>query len=318
MTDYPLFIDILSRFRSKEQQAETIAKLSRGKVDIIIGTHRLLQPDVKFNDLGLVIIDEEHRFGVENKEHFKRLRATVDVLTLTATPIPRTLNMALSGLREISTLTTPPTGRHPIETLVCRASPEITHKAVTRELARNGQVFFVHNRIVDIERIAEKIQSIVPGARITIAHGQMAARELESRMMQFITGQTNVLVCTNIIGSGLDIQRVNTILVNNAQDFGLSDLHQLRGRVGRYKEQAFAYFLIPPEEVIPDDAHKRLKAIEEFSELGAGFKIALRDMEIRGIGNILGKEQHGHIAAIGYHLYLQLLEQSVKKHSKRK
>lgn len=318
MANYPVFIDILSRFRSKEQQTETIKRLAEGKVDIIIGTHRLLQPDVRFNDLGLVIIDEEHRFGVENKEHFKRLRATVDVLTLTATPIPRTLNMALSGLREISTLTTPPTGRHPIETLVCRASPEIIHKAITRELARNGQVFFVHNRIVDIERVAERIQRIVPEAVITIAHGQMAARELESRMMQFIKGQANVLVCTNIIGSGLDIQRANTILVNNAHDFGLSDLHQLRGRVGRYKEQAFAYFIIPPDEVIPTDAHKRLKAIEEFSELGAGFKIALRDMEIRGIGNILGKEQHGHISAIGYHLYLQLLEQAVKKHTKRR
>ncbi|MFH1227175.1 MAG: DEAD/DEAH box helicase [Planctomycetota bacterium] len=318
LVDYPVTVDVLSRFKSKEQQNQTVRQLAAGKIDVIIGTHRLLQPDVKFKDLGLVIIDEEHRFGVENKEHFKRLRATVDVLTLTATPIPRTLNMALSGLRDISTLTTPPAGRHPIETVVCRFEPGVIKKAMTRELSRDGQVFIVHNRVADIIRLADKIQGIMPEAKITIAHGQLPPRELESRMRQFLNNETNVLVCTNIIGSGLDIQRANTILVNNAHDFGLSDLHQLRGRVGRFREQAFAYFLIPAVEVIPSDAVKRLKAIEEFSELGAGFKIALRDMEIRGIGNILGREQHGYISAIGYQLYLQLLEQAVKKHSKKK
>jgi transcription-repair coupling factor (superfamily II helicase) len=254
---------------------------------------------------------------VEHKEHFKHLRTMVDVLTLTATPIPRTLNMALSGLKGISTLTTPPLGRQAIETIVCRFSPEIISKAISRELDRQGQVFFVHNRVMDIERVAERLQAIAPGIRITIAHGQLPSKELESRMMEFITGKSNVLVCTNIIGSGVDIQRANTILINNAHDFGLSDLHQLRGRVGRYKEQAFAYFIIPPDEVIPEDAYKRLKAIEEFNELGAGFKIALRDMELRGVGNILGKEQHGHISAIGYHLYITLLEQEIRTRTKR-
>ncbi|MFA5794291.1 MAG: transcription-repair coupling factor [Candidatus Brocadiia bacterium] len=318
LADYPVTVDVLSRFKSKEQQRQAARLLAEGKIDIIIGTHRLLQPDVKFKDLGLVVIDEEHRFGVTDKEHFKRLRATVDVLTLTATPIPRTLNMALSGLRDISTLTTPPAGRHPIETVVCRFEPGTVKKAITRELSRDGQVFFVHNRVADIERLADKIRAIVPEVKIAIAHGQLAPHDLESRMRQFLENRANVLVCTNIIGSGLDIQRANTILVNNAHDFGLSDLHQLRGRVGRYREQAFAYFLIPAEQVIASDAVKRLKAIEEFSELGAGFKIALRDMEIRGIGNILGKEQHGYISAIGYQLYIQLLEQAVKKYNKRK
>ncbi|MBI4713343.1 MAG: transcription-repair coupling factor [Planctomycetes bacterium] len=312
MTTYPIVVEVLSRFKSAKEQAQTVNLLAEGKIDIIIDTHRLLQPDIKFQDLGLVVIDEEQRFGVEHKEHLKKLKATMDVLTLTATPIPRTLHMSLVGLREISTLTTSPQNRRAIETVVARFDRDIIRKAIQRELDRNGQVYFVHNRIYDIERISETLQEILPKARIIIAHGQLSGTALEERMEDFINGKADILVCTNIIESGLDIPRVNTIFINNAQWFGLADLHQLRGRVGRYKHQAFAYFLIPPEESIDDEAAKRLKAIQEFNELGAGFKIALRDIEIRGIGNILGKEQHGHIAAIGYDLYVRLLEQTVK------
>ncbi|MFH0888749.1 MAG: transcription-repair coupling factor [Planctomycetota bacterium] len=315
MADYPVNIDVISRFKTDSEQKDIIKLVAEGKIDIIIGTHRLVQGDIKFKDLGLVIIDEEQRFGVEHKEYFKKIKANVDVLTLSATPIPRTLHLALSGLREISTMTTPPQDRQAIQTIVCRFDDEIIKNAIIRELNRNGQIYFVHNRIFDIEKIADRIKKLLPqlNERVIIAHGQMPGSELEHKMQDFINGKYDILISTNIIESGLDIPRVNTIFVNNADDFGLSDLHQLRGRVGRYKYQAYAYFIIPPEAVIGSDARKRLKAIEEFNELGAGFKIAMRDMEIRGIGNILGKEQHGHIAAIGYELYCRLIEKAVKQ-----
>ncbi|MFH1231037.1 MAG: transcription-repair coupling factor [Planctomycetota bacterium] len=315
MADYPVNIDVISRFKIESEQKDVIKRIAEGKIDIIIGTHRLIQGDIKFKDLGLVIIDEEQRFGVEHKEYFKKIKANVDVLTLSATPIPRTLHLALSGLREISTMTTPPQDRQSIQTVVCRFDEEVIKEAIVRELERNGQIYFVHNRIFDIEKVADRIKSLLPQLKdsIVIAHGQMPGYELERKMQDFINRKYDILISTNIIESGLDIPRVNTIFIHNADDFGLSDLHQLRGRVGRYKYQAYAYFIIPPDAVIGGDARKRLKAIEEFNELGAGFKIAMRDMEIRGIGNILGKEQHGHIAAIGYELYCRLLEKAVKQ-----
>ena len=315
MADYPINIDVISRFRSDAEQRDILKRLADGQIDIVIGTHRLVQSDIRFKDLGLVVIDEEQRFGVEHKEYFKKIKASVDVLTLSATPIPRTLHLSLSGLREISTMTTPPKDRQSIRTIVCRFDNQIVKEAIRRELQRKGQIYFVHNRIYDIERVTDRLKKICPEVkdRIIIAHGRMPGPELEQKMRDFVDGQYDILVSTNIIESGLDIPRVNTIFINNADDFGLSDLHQLRGRVGRYKHQAYAYFLVPEHNVINSDAVKRLKAIEEFNELGAGFKIAMRDMEIRGIGNLLGKEQHGHIAAVGYKLYCKLIEQAVKQ-----
>ncbi|MEW6026627.1 MAG: transcription-repair coupling factor [Planctomycetota bacterium] len=315
MADYPINIEVISRFRSDAEQRDIARRASEGRVDIVIGTHRLIQGDIKFKNLGLVVIDEEQRFGVEHKEYFKKIKSSVDVLTLSATPIPRTLHLSLSGLREISTMTTPPRDRQAIRTIVARFDGNIIKEAIIRELQRKGQIYFVHNRIYDIERVADRLKRIYPEVndRIVIAHGQMPGAELEQKMRDFVDGKYDILVSTNIIESGLDIPRVNTIFINNADDFGLSDLHQLRGRVGRYKHQAYAYFIVPEHNVIGTDAAKRLKAIEEFNELGAGFKIAMRDMEIRGIGNILGKEQHGHIAAVGYELYCKLIEQTVKR-----
>jgi len=315
MADYPVNIEVTSRFRSDAEQRDILKRLAEGKIDIIIGTHRLIQGDAKFKDLGLVVIDEEQRFGVEHKEYFKKIKASVDVLTLSATPIPRTLHLSLSGLREISTMTTPPKDRQSIRTIIARFDNQTIKDAIHRELQRKGRIYFVHNRIYDIERMADRLKKIYPEVkdRIVIAHGQMPGAELEQKMRDFVDGKYDILVSTNIIESGLDIPRVNTIFINNADDFGLSDLHQLRGRVGRYKHQAYAYFLVPTDSAINTDAAKRLKAIEEFNELGAGFKIAMRDMEIRGIGNILGKEQHGYIAAVGYELYCKLIEQAVKK-----
>ncbi len=311
--DYPVQIEVLSRFKTKKEQAKTIKKLNLGEVDIVIGTHRLLQPDIKFKDLGLIVIDEEQRFGVEHKERLKRLRATVDVLTLTATPIPRTLHMSLLGIKDISSLTTPPRDRRAVETRVARFNRPLIREAVMRELSREGQVYFVHNRVYDIEAMVAQLQELIPEARINVGHGQLPENLLEQRMNEFMQGQIDLLVCTNIIESGLDIPRANTLFVNNADHFGLADLHQLRGRVGRYKHQAFAYFLIPVDRIVPSEAAKRLKAIQEFNELGAGFKIAMRDMEIRGAGNILGREQHGYIASIGYDLYCRLLKEAVQR-----
>ena len=313
MADYPFVVEVLSRFRSRAEQARIVAGAARGAIDILIGTHRLLSPDVRFADLGLVIIDEEQRFGVEHKERLKRLRATVDVLTMTATPIPRTLHMALLGLRDISSLATAPLDRRAIHTEVCHCDDARMRSAILRELDRRGQVFFVHNRVRDIEAVAEHVRRVVPEARVAVAHGQMPERRLEQTMLSFVRGQVDVLVCTTIVESGLDIPTANTMFVDEADRFGLAQLHQLRGRIGRYKHRAYCYLLLPRHRRVSRVAAKRLKAVEEFSDLGAGFQIAMRDLEIRGAGNILGPEQSGHIAAVGYELYCQLLERAVRK-----
>lgn len=313
MADYPIMIEVLSRFKSPSGQKTVLEALRQGSVDIVIGTHRLIQRDVEFKNLGMVIIDEEQRFGVEHKERLKRLRQTVDVLTLTATPIPRTLHMSLLGLRDISALNTPPQDRLAIKTFLMRYDPGKIRQAVLFELNRDGQVYFVHNRVYNIARVAQEISRIIPEARIAVAHGQMPEKSLEERVLDFIEKKYDVLVSTTIIESGTDIPNANTIFINEADTFGLAELHQLRGRVGRYKHLAYAYLLLPQDRPICPEAEKRLKAIEEFSELGAGFRIALRDLEIRGAGNVLGREQHGHIAAVGYEMYCQLLEAAVKK-----
>jgi len=313
LADYPFQVDVLSRFKTPGEQKKVLERLARGQIDILIGTHRLLSKDVRFADLGLVVIDEEQRFGVSHKEHLKNLRATVDVLTMTATPIPRTMHMALLGLRDISNLTTPPLDRRAIHTEVCHYDDDLIRSAVLRELNRDGQVFFLHNRVMDIEHLAEHVARLVPEARLTIAHGQMPEGRLEKAMLRFVRREADVLVCTTIIESGLDIPTANTIIIHNADRFGLSELHQLRGRVGRYKHRAYCYLLLPRDRPVSPSAAKRLKAIEDFSDLGAGFQIAMRDLEIRGAGNILGREQSGHIATVGYELYCQLLEQTVKQ-----
>jgi transcription-repair coupling factor (superfamily II helicase) len=313
LAEYPFVVDSISRFKSAGQQKRTLERLARGGVDIIIGTHRLVSADVHFKELGLVIIDEEQRFGVEHKERLKRLRQTVDVLTLTATPIPRTLHLSLLGIRDISNLETPPQGRLAIETRIVRFDPQLIRHAIVRELNRDGQVYFVHNRVHNIHDIAAKLQQIVPEARIVIGHGQMGEHQLEEAMVKFVRRDADILVSTTIIESGLDIPNVNTIFINQADNYGLADLHQLRGRVGRFKHRAYAYMLLDSERAVTPQASKRLKAIEEFNELGAGFKIAMRDLEIRGAGNILGTQQSGHIAAVGYELYCQLLENAVRR-----
>jgi transcription-repair coupling factor (superfamily II helicase) len=313
ISNYPMNIEVLSRFKTKKQQQDIIKRLKEGNIDIIIGTHRLLQDDVEFKDLGLLIIDEEQRFGVEHKERLKKLRMNVDVLTLTATPIPRTLHLALLGIRDISILRSPPPGRYPIKTEVCIYDEGKIRNAILLELNRKGQVFYVYNRVYDINEVAWKVSKLVPQARVAVGHGQMDEEELEETMLEFYYGNIDVLVSTAIIESGLDLPNANTIIVENADMFGLCDLHQLRGRVGRSNRQAYAYFFIPKDRPITPDAYKRLKAIEEFSEIGSGFKIATRDMQIRGVGNILGKEQHGHIAQVGYELYCRMLENAIKE-----
>jgi transcription-repair coupling factor (superfamily II helicase) len=309
--DYPVAIEMLSRFRTDREQRRVIEGLERGTVDVVIGTHRLIQPDVTFKDLGLVIIDEEQRFGVPHKERFKKLRLVVDVLTMTATPIPRTLYMSLAGIRDMSTITTPPEDRLAVETVVREYDEELIGTAIRRELAREGQVFFVHNFVETIEQMRETIERLVPEASIAVGHGQMADDELEEVMRQFVEGRIDILVCTTIIESGLDIPNANTIIIDRAERFGLADLYQLRGRVGRYRRRAYAYLLYPKWTGLVDDARKRLKAIMEHTSLGSGFRIALRDLEIRGAGNILGREQHGHVAVIGFDLYCKLLKRSI-------
>jgi transcription-repair coupling factor (superfamily II helicase) len=313
MADYPIRIELLSRFRSPGQQRQVVEGLAQGAVDIVIGTHRLLQDDIAFKDLGLVVIDEEHRFGVWHKEKLKQLRRLVDVLTLSATPIPRTLYLALAGARDMSTIETPPQDRLPIETIVCPYDERIIRDAILRELRRGGQVFYLHNRVADIQAVADRLRALVPEARIVVAHGQMRSTELERVMTQFVNGQADVLLSTTIVESGLDIPRANTILIDRADRFGLSDLYQLRGRVGRYKHQAYAYLLIPRHARMLTDARKRLAAIKQFSTPGSGFRIAMRDLEIRGAGNLLGPEQSGHITAVGFELYCQLLKQSIAR-----
>ena len=283
--------------------------METGGVDIVIGTHRLLSSDVKFKDLGLVIIDEEQRFGVTHKEKLKQMRTQVDVMNLTATPIPRTLHMSLIGVRDMSVLEEAPIERKAVQTYVIEYSEDFIRDAISRELARNGQVFFLHNQVKNIEEMAEKVQNLVPEARVEFAHGQMKERELENIMLAFVRGEIDVLVCTTIIETGLDIQNANTIIINGADRMGLSQLYQLRGRVGRSSRIGYAYLMYQKDKVLKEVAEKRLQAIKQFTELGAGFKIAMRDLEIRGAGNLLGAQQHGHMDAIGYDLYCKMLSE---------
>ena len=313
MAEFPLEIAKLSRFCTTQELKDNIADLASGKVDIVIGTHRLVSKDVKFANLGLVIIDEEQRFGVAHKERLKTLRSSVDVLTMSATPIPRTLHMSLVGVRDISNLETPPDDRSAVATKVLRFNDEVIRNGILRELSRDGQTFFVHNRVNDIHLMQQKLQSLVPEATFRYGHGQMNERDLEDVMTDFIAGEFDVLIATTIIESGLDIPNANTIFINHADRYGLSDLHQLRGRVGRYKHKANCYLLLEPHKHLNPTAAKRLQAIETFSEMGAGFAISMRDLEIRGAGNLLGTQQSGHIATIGYELYCQILERAVRR-----
>jgi transcription-repair coupling factor (superfamily II helicase) len=308
---FPVVVEMLSRFRSPQEQEMVLEDLGAGRVDIVIGTHRLLSNDVTFKNLGLVIIDEEQRFGVSHKEHLKTLRREVDVLTLTATPIPRTLYMALGSIRDMSIIDTPPEDRLAVRTFVVEKDEATLRKAILRELDRGGQIYFVHNRVQDIELVAAELQRIVPEATLVIGHGQMPEDQLAQVMLGFAQGEYDILLCTTIIESGLDIPNVNTIIIDNADTFGLAQLYQLRGRVGRGVNRAYAYLLYKPP--LTDIARQRLQAIQEASELGAGFRVAMRDMEIRGAGEILGAEQHGHIAAVGFDLYTRLLQQAVEE-----
>lgn len=312
MAEYPFTVAGLSRFRTKKEQQKIVEGLETGAIDLVIGTHRLVSPDVRFKDLGLLIIDEEQRFGVQTKEMLKHMRLEIDVLTLSATPIPRTLHFSLLGIRDISNLQTPPRDRQAVETRISAWDDNLIRQAIVRELNRGGQVYFVHNRVHNIRMIADKIQSLVPEATIGIVHGQMSERELEVAMYDFVTGRSDILVATTIIESGLDIPNANTMLIHEADHYGLADLHQLRGRVGRDKHRAYCYLILKEGRTLSSTSAKRLKAIEEYSELGAGFKIAMRDLEIRGAGNILGTEQSGHISLVGYELYCQLLENAVR------
>ena len=313
MAAFPFTIAALSRFSTPAQQKRVLSALTVGAVDIVIGTHRLAQHDVQFANLGLLIIDEEQRFGVEVKERLKALRHTIDVLTMTATPIPRTLHLSLLGVRDISNLETPPDDRLAVETRVTRFEPELLRHAILRELNRGGQIFFVHNRVHDIEKVAGHLNQIVPEARIAIGHGQMPEHELEKVMVDFVHHRFDLLLATTIVESGLDIPNANTIFIDEADRYGLADLHQLRGRVGRYKHRAYCYLLVEPHKHLSAQATRRLRAIEEFSDMGAGFAIAMRDLELRGAGNILGTQQSGHIAVVGYELYCELLEQAVRR-----
>ena len=312
LAEFPITIESLSRFRTKKEQKHIVEGLKAGTVDLVIGTHRLVSKDVSFKNLGLLVIDEEQRFGVEVKEALKHLRLEVDVLTLSATPIPRTLHLSLLGIRDISNLTTAPQERVAVTTRLSRWDPELIRSAIVRELNRNGQVFFVHNRVYNIHEFEDRLKQIVPEATFDVAHGQMTPKDLEAAMLRFVRRETDVLLATTIIESGVDIPNANTMFIHQADNYGLADLHQLRGRVGRYKHRAYCYLLLEEGKTVTSTAAKRLKAIEEFSELGAGFRIAMRDLEIRGAGNILGTEQSGHIASVGYELYCQLLESAVR------
>ncbi len=317
LKDFPVNVQMLSRFRTQGQQDEIIKDLRDGRVDIVIGTHRLLSEDVGFKDLGLVIVDEEQRFGVTAKERLKKLKTTTDILVLTATPIPRTLYMSLMGAKDLSVINTPPQNRLPIKTVVVEYDADLVTQAIKREIARKGQVFFLHNRILDLEKVRDSIaRGLADNPRIAVAHGQMPAKLLEKAMSDFISGDIDILISTMIIESGIDIPNANTIIVNNAHMFGLSDLHQLRGRVGRFNRSAYAYFMIPRNAVLEPEAAKRLQAIEEHSGLGAGFNIAMEDLQIRGAGNLLGQQQHGFINAVGFDLYCRLLKEAIANFKK--
>jgi transcription-repair coupling factor (superfamily II helicase) len=310
---FPARIEMLSRFRTTKEQKEVVKALEAGGADVVIGTHRLLSKDIRFKDLGLLVVDEEQRFGVAHKERIKQMRKKVDVIAMSATPIPRTLNMSLAGLRDMSIIETPPRDRLAIQTHVVQFSESVARSAIELELQRSGQVFFVHNRVETIFTIAELIQRLVPGARIGVGHGQMGEKDLEDVILKFVRHDLDVLVCTTIIENGIDIPLANTIIINRADKYGLSQLYQLRGRVGRSNRRAYAYLLIPAEDTLSDIARRRLAAIREFSDLGAGFRIAALDLELRGAGNLLGGQQSGQIDAIGFDLYTQMLERTVRE-----
>jgi len=311
--NHPVRVEMVSRFLTNKEIAEILEDTTTGKVDVIIGTHRLLQKDVEFKNLGLVIVDEEHRFGVVHKERLKKLRQLVDVLSLTATPIPRTLHMSLVGIRDLSIIETPPVDRLAIQTYVTRYDDRLIRDAILREVDRGGQVFFLHNRVETIDRLALKLAELVPEAKFAVAHGQMRPKELEKVMLDFFNNQTQVLVCSAIIESGLDFPNANTIIINRADKFGLAQLYQLRGRVGRSHRHAYAYLLIPGEQAITPDAEKRLRALQEIDGLGGGFKLAMHDLEIRGAGNLLGEQQSGQIHAVGFELYTEMMEKAIQE-----
>ena len=312
MKDFPVRVDLMCRFRTPSQQKKTLEDLKKGQVDILVGTHRILSQDVCFKDLGLLVIDEEQRFGVQHKEKIKKLRENVDVLTLTATPIPRTLHMSLIGIRDMSVLEEAPMDRMPIQTYVMEYQDEMVREAIVRELSRQGQVYYVYNKVKDIAEITARVQSLVPEANVAYAHGQMREHQLERIMYDFINGDIDVLVSTTIIETGLDISNANTMIIHDADKLGLSQLYQLRGRVGRSNRMAYAFLLYRRDRLLREVAEKRLAAIREFTDLGSGFKIAMRDLEIRGAGNLLGEAQHGHMEAVGYDLYCKMLNEAVK------
>jgi len=309
---FPIKVAGLSRFNTAKEGREILESLKDGSLDVVIGTHRLLSKDVEFRDLGLVIVDEEQRFGVEHKEELKKTRTNVDVLSMSATPIPRTLEMAITGIREMSNITTPPEERHPVLTYVGPYDPKQVTAAIHRELLRDGQVFFIHNRVESIDRVALQLKELLPEARIRVAHGQMGERELEEVILGFWERDFDILVCTTIVESGIDIPNANTLIVDRAENFGLSQLHQLRGRVGRSRERAYAYFLYSPDKPLTEVAHNRLATIATNTDLGSGMQVALKDLEIRGAGNLLGGEQSGHIAEVGFDLYMRMVGEAVE------
>jgi len=311
LKDYPVSVAHVSRFRPAAEQRDSVSRFAGGEVDILIGTHRLLSRDVRARDLGLLIVDEEQRFGVKQKELLRQMKLKVDVISMSATPIPRTLQMSLAGVRDISVIETPPEGRRPVKTYVGEYDEELVKQALRREHAREGQAFFLHNRVESIDETAERLRGLSPGMRFEVAHGQMEERELEARMLAFLRGDADVLVCTSIIESGIDIPQANTLIVERSDQFGLAQLYQIRGRVGRSRERAYAYLLYPSAAALTGEAAQRLSALSDYTELGAGFKIAMRDLEIRGAGNLLGDEQSGHVAALGFELYMQMLDEAV-------
>ncbi|HML48623.1 MAG TPA: helicase-related protein, partial [Clostridia bacterium] len=310
---FPMRAEFISRFKTATEQREILHRLRNGEIDILVGTHRMLAKDVRFKALGLLVVDEEQRFGVQHKESIKNLKNTIDVLTLSATPIPRTLHMSMVGIRDMSLLETPPEERYPVQTYVLEYSDGLVRDAILRELARGGQIYLLYNRVETIERFYEQLRELVPEARIAIGHGQMREHMLEDVMLDFYEGRFDVLLCTTIIESGLDVPRANTLIVYDADYFGLAQLYQLRGRVGRSNRLAYAYLTIRPDKVLSETADKRLQAIREFTEFGSGFRIAMRDLEIRGAGNLLGAEQHGFLSTVGYDMYCKLLEETVRE-----
>ena len=314
LRDFPVRVQLLSRFQTKDEMKQVVAGLNTGEVDIVVGTHRLLSKDVVFKDLGLVIIDEEQRFGVAHKERLKAMRAMVDILTLTATPIPRTLHLSMLGVRDMSVIDTPPKTRLPVETFVTPYHEGLIIQAALKEMERGGQIYFIHNRVQDMEKIYLRLKNILPSVRFGVAHGQMPSASLEIVMKKFMEHEIDCLIATCIVESGIDIPNVNTLIVDRADLFGLADLYQLRGRVGRFhkERQAYAYLLVPPQAAMGEEASKRLKAIERFTDLGSGFKIAVEDLQIRGAGNLLGHEQSGFIHAVGFDMYCRMLKQAIE------